>query len=651
MRSVTAFLVPLLALSAAALPQGNRDGGSSGSNNTQDYISAASGRTGAGSVVAGDQWLLFGGSVRTSFGSSNGDPYANFTRTIATSVGVVDLGRKQVRNVNVASTGGVNRLNSTGQTCEYDSVDKKVYCFGGRQIATGQNRPFLQGVGVFDPASYKWDNASLPVDIPVRYSHSSTVVQDKMYIFGGRGQSGSSLNDIWVVEFGASLKASQYFISEQAPAARSSACFGKWNDTAIFMTGGTGNEGVLSDAWAFSTDTGRWTEITDAIQGVPLDRTGASCALVGDKFIIYGGLDSSNSVLDDTWSIDPKTLQATQQGGNSVRRQAGTTGAPSPRAYPQFAAVPPYLGIFGGQNRIDPNLNEWVADDGNFYFYNSEANNWVARAEDLSFAPVAAGSTVGQSQPRLPEEDQDGCGNFCMSQGALAGLLGGLIALVAAGGLFAAFGLAVKEARRVRRNERQAGYIEGKSGQRDMASAHQEQYPHVGQQQYTSAGATHPNTTTTRAEETAILVAPATAFESEHHNNHHSNSHNGASTARNNYPLGAYNPTSPAPQTPHRSDSRRRVHSPLSATSPGSPASPTPSGTGKFYRVLWKATPNQPDEIAADVGDILEERRLFADGWVMVRNVTQGNKTGMIPFNILHEIKEGEEGAPKQNLI
>ncbi|KAJ3144795.1 hypothetical protein HDU89_007759 [Geranomyces variabilis] len=100
-----------------------------------------------------------------------------------------------------------------------------------------------------------------------------------------------------------------------------------------------------------------------------------------------------------------------------------------------------------------------------------------------------------------------------------------------------------------------------------------------------------------------------------------------------------------APGTPHRSDSRRRVHSPL-ATGAGAAAGAgamhttveEPARTQlKRYRVLWASTPSQLDEVEAAAGDIVEEKRVFADGWAMVHNITKG-ATGMIPINILEEL-------------
>ncbi|KAI8824794.1 uncharacterized protein EV422DRAFT_233645 [Fimicolochytrium jonesii] len=125
----------------------------------------------------------------------------------------------------------------------------------------------------------------------------------------------------------------------------------------------------------------------------------------------------------------------------------------------------------------------------------------------------------------------------------------------------------------------------------------------------------------------------------------------GASASRSSAPGSVRN----QPATPHRSDSRRRAHSPLTgaalnsafASHPGgdntgdadSPVPASPASTHKRYKVLWNSTPSQPDEIEASPGDIVQEKRIFADGWAMVSNLNRG-KVGMIPLNILEEIKE-----------
>ena len=58
---------------------------------------------------------------------------------------------------------------------------KKIYLFGGRNDNFPCNKLY-----VFDTQTYKWDRPIVSGDIPAaRDGHSSCVIGDSMYIFGG----------------------------------------------------------------------------------------------------------------------------------------------------------------------------------------------------------------------------------------------------------------------------------------------------------------------------------------------------------------------------------------------------------------------------------------------------------------------------------
>ncbi|TPX70855.1 hypothetical protein SpCBS45565_g01459 [Spizellomyces sp. 'palustris'] len=616
-RLLNVVLSSLLLGTTYAQSQGSQGSGNGDSSLPQAKYS----RTSAASVVTSDKWLLIGGTARTWTSSAPSDAALDEAQqALVSSITVFDLSDKSVQDVAVGpGRDGVNRLNSTAQTCEFDSNGNKIYCFGGRTISpAGAERTLLSGIGVFNPATFEWEDTR-QTNIPERWGHTSVVLGDTMYIYGGRDNNNNLLNDLWAVKF--PYLNTQQIQTSSGPSPRAWQCTTRLNDTAFLVVGGTGNNGPLAEAWVFSKDDQTWTDISKKLSGVPLDRTGRVCGLVSGTVVLYGGLNKQNQLQSDIWNIDNTTFQVSQSSATSSRRlhrRQQFAGTPTTRVFAQSAALSPYFAVFGGQTGVDPNLQEWVANDKTFYFRDTKASSWVPSSDRLSFlSATASGSVVGQDTgaTNAVMADTNGCGRYCVSQGALAGLLAGGIALLAAMGLLAAFSLAMKEGRRIMRHHRYQDLEAGKPA-RQTESIQRSQNMDEANRDITppsTAMTTHPAPVPLSAPNTPSPTPIATAVPSTF--------------------------TSSAPQTPHRSDSRRRVHSPLAA------AIPSALPQGKVYKVLWQATPSQPDEIDADVGDVVEERRLFADGWAMVRNLTKGG-TGMIPVNILQELKEGDEGYP-----
>ena len=73
------------------------------------------------------------------------------------------------------------------------------------------------------------------------------------------------------------------------------------------MFGGHGDAGApLNDTWAYDPAANAWTELKPA-GTLPAPRSAQSMAydLTSGRLIMFGGLDSAGTVLDDAWAYDP----------------------------------------------------------------------------------------------------------------------------------------------------------------------------------------------------------------------------------------------------------------------------------------------------------------------------------------------------------
>ena len=172
---------------------------------------------------------------------------------------------------------------------------------------------------------------------------------DQLLVFGGIDPQGNLLNDLWSYSPASNRwtnltpsnpTSSASDCSGNSPAPRMNAAM-VWDDVdhEALLFGGEGNNGsFLNDLWAYAQ--GSWTALSCAVNG-PVGRGGAGVAWTGSQMFILDGLGSGGA-LSDFWAYTPGS------GGGWTRLAANTPlGA---RIYPAMAwdSQDKQLYVFGG---------------------------------------------------------------------------------------------------------------------------------------------------------------------------------------------------------------------------------------------------------------------------------------------------------------
>lgn len=292
----------------------------------------------------------------------------------------------------------------------------KLYIFGGLQSNVTTRRNDLH---VYDPATNAWSeitsNGSLP---SARFSHTASVVDGKLYIFGGH--DGSLHNDLHVYD--PTLNTwSPITPGGTPPTARqgfsTSVAAGK-----IYIFGG--HDGMYrSDLRVYDPGLNRWSPITPG--GVaPSARGNHTASVINGKIYIFGG-NSNGTLQNDLHVYDPAL--------NSWSPLTPSGTPPIPRIRQSGSAVNGKFYIFGGNSNgtahndlhvYDPSANGWSAVspigtppsernhhaaaelDGKLYIFGGD--NFVVRFNDLhvydpalnTWSQISAGGTLPTARTR-----------------------------------------------------------------------------------------------------------------------------------------------------------------------------------------------------------------------------------------------------------
>ncbi|PON59900.1 Serine/threonine protein phosphatase [Parasponia andersonii] len=178
-----------------------------------------------------------------------------------------------------------------------------------------------------------------------RYEHGATVVQDKMYIYGGN-HNGRYLNDLHVLDF-RSWSWSRVEVKAGADSSSPltvSPCAGHslipWENKLLSVAGHTKDPSETIQVKAFDLQTSSWSALK-TYGKPPVSRGGQSVTLVGTNLVIFGGQDAKRTLLNDLHILDLETMTWDEIDAVGV--------PPSPRS-DHAAAVHAerYLLIFGG---------------------------------------------------------------------------------------------------------------------------------------------------------------------------------------------------------------------------------------------------------------------------------------------------------------
>jgi len=655
---------------------------------------------GAGNTVVDDRWLIIGGISRTIAGQQglNDPTYVNDTYRIANSIQVLNLNNGNVSEVSAQVPDGVlNRMGIRSQTCDYDNVETKlVYCFGGLP-ATSQKNDFVENIGVLDPSNMQWQDEISTDNLKPRQGHSSVLLNGEWYIFGGIANTLDANQDSAPQPLSTlhSFNTKSHDITSHTPSNGPSArvyhCAAALNNTAFVVIGGTNGSQVIGEAWVYNTGTSQWTNVSGQTRNATLvNRGGHACVWTPSGVVVSGGYNSDFTLLDDIWLLNTTTLSARQlpsQNSNSnnrnSRRQSSSSSSPAGRAFHQMAAIGNYTVISGGETTFNATINDWVAGDSTVHFYDPR-NGSLGYLTTVPFgASLRAAYVPGQNASNVAaNSDNDDDDHGSVVGKVFAGICGIL-------GLFflcCAWAVAIKHYRKghhhhhvgtgiVHHDHHRASMIGYPTDATRIATpatasvvAANRSPARSAPMQQTSAVAAAPtnrpaNTLSTSLID-AIVPAAAASLTADQRNQHQQPQHHhvqqhhqtprptiptrtptiphagSSTTGAIEQPSTLFNPTTTSAQ-PQPSGSLNVVPSTATATAMTDLEHANLGGStanaGDLYRILWAHNPQQPDELNVQPGDVVQERRAFADGWMLVKDGS--GRCGMIPRNILRPLQ------------
>ncbi len=165
---------------------------------------------------------------------------------------------------------------------------------------------YLGDVWSFFPANDTWVPRPSGVQPSPRSDGRMVYVaaQDRFILFGGNDYSGPNfsfhhLNDTWT--YGWSTHTWTRFDTLVAPSARDYPVLA-YDSAAgqVLLTGGFGNNTVLSDLWTLNATTRSWTDITPAASPPPRFAAAGGFDSADGALVVFGGA-SDTGLLADTW--------------------------------------------------------------------------------------------------------------------------------------------------------------------------------------------------------------------------------------------------------------------------------------------------------------------------------------------------------------
>ncbi len=201
----------------------------------------------------------------------------------------------------------------------YDPVSHQMIMFGGfGDIGS------LNDTWAYDPAADTWTLLKPSGTLPSRRGAHSMVydpVSHQMIMFGGSGDTGTSLDDTWAYDPATNIW-TELEPAGTLPSARSAHSL--THDPAsgrLIMFGGASYKSY-QDTWAYDPATDIWTELEPSGTQL-LARSAQSMAYdpARGRFIMFGG-DSAGTLLDDTAVYDPAANAWTELEPSGMRPTA-----------------------------------------------------------------------------------------------------------------------------------------------------------------------------------------------------------------------------------------------------------------------------------------------------------------------------------------
>jgi hypothetical protein len=178
---------------------------------------------------------------------------------------------------------------------------------------------------------------------------SSVLHQRTLYIFGGRGEEGF-LSDVFTLDL-VHLGWSPVIAAGQRPSAREDSVMAASSSGHLYLLGGCSAAGAESDLWRFDPTQSHWDLIQSTAAPFP-DGIAAPCMAHSDHHMyVFGGYDKFGTFTNLLWKFSVK-----DHVWNQIEIRGGV---PRPRTHGQLALCDGNLLLYGGYSTAEALSDVW----------------------------------------------------------------------------------------------------------------------------------------------------------------------------------------------------------------------------------------------------------------------------------------------------
>ncbi|OLQ14995.1 Leucine-zipper-like transcriptional regulator 1 [Symbiodinium microadriaticum] len=211
----------------------------------------------------------------------------------------------------------------------------RMYLFGG-QDGGGTLKNDLGYIDMTMSGSFWWSSMFPTGTLPsVRYKHSTVMNSARrMWIYGGEADTTGTafLNDLWYIDVEDSSDSwHQVSVSGTAPTARSEHAAVLSATGRMWIYGGIGASGILSDVWYIDVEVGSpsWVQMI-ASGSNPGPRRAHSAALTADNEMwIFSGYFVEGGVDDELWYLEARVLASFQEAYQDTETESVSAASPA----------------------------------------------------------------------------------------------------------------------------------------------------------------------------------------------------------------------------------------------------------------------------------------------------------------------------------
>jgi len=270
-------------------------------------------------------------------------------------------------------------------------------CMHSTACQTFFERRYCNDVWAIDLDTMTWHNPSCAGRSPgARYGHTTTVVDYKVYVFGGRGPAGLMYNDLWCLDV-ETWKWSLMPSTTAPPLARSGHTAVAVGNKLAFFGGWDGNT-TFNDLWVYDISGRTW--LKPKVKGMlPRARHGHSMVLAAEgRMVIFGGwaqgAKGHPEYLNDTRVFDTSSMMW-------IRPRIA--GQQPPKAYwHQAVMVGKQMVVIGGYSGHKPKPAAAAAEAALVKSTSAEQRGIQIVPDTLPECPPPASKAVGADGTEVP---------------------------------------------------------------------------------------------------------------------------------------------------------------------------------------------------------------------------------------------------------